>query len=256
MTIHHATLKKAQVNGILLQEKGADKYLAHWPERNVRVTMADPKEALASMLAIKAATIEHGVKIIQDENGTFSLFKGKKAIAEGEDVHEVIAEGLEELFGDEDSAEAEEREVDEEEIEDEEPGSIVKPKYREEYKARGTPTHCNDWLAQEYTRFATSEKPAGTREVRNQKTGKVRTVKVKAKLSGDVAKHYAIARANGVDKTWPSLNPGQQCMNSRNMVRAVVIKEGVLHIPGMLTPTGKPLALTPDRDWLEEKRGE
>lgn len=256
--IHHNTIKRAAANSVLLKELTGDDYLAHWPERNIRIHRDDPKRALDDMLAIKNTMAEYrGVKIIQDENGTFSLMKGKKAISEGEDVRAVIADGLEQLFGEGDEEEASEGEDEafEADVEDEpEEGSIVKSKYRQEYKARGTPTNCNDWLAQQYSKFAMSLKPAATREIKNQKTGKTRTVKVPAREAGDAKKHYAIAKANGVTKTWPGLNPGQECMNSRNMVRAVAVKTGMLHIPGTLTPTGKPIKLKADGDWLEEKR--
>lgn len=282
MTIHHNTIKRAAANGVTVQEKGMDKFMALWPEANVRITVkGDPKAAVDGIIAIKATMREYqGLKVVQDDNGTYSVLWNDKPIAEGENLREVLSEAVD-IYGadetpakgrkrvsngrstkdvdqepDEDEDDEEGQEEAEEEAEedtDEQPGSIVKEKYRAEYAARGNPDNCGDWFALTVEGFVQSMTEPTTKTITG-KNGKPKTVKVKSHLTGDVSKHYALARANGVTKTWGHLSNGQQCMNARNMIRAIVHKNGELAVPASLTDGNGPMTIKADADWLEARK--
>jgi hypothetical protein len=143
---------------------------------------------------------------------------------ESEDLDALLADALE--AG---AAALEEAGV-EEELDDAEEGmhkTIVPVKYRNEYKARGDARVCGDWLSFKL------------RELLNAsgKKGGVGPV--------DLDKTYALARANGCDKEWPHLNPGQQRMNAGNAIRRNFIKTNALVVPASVSPTGEELILTP-----------
>lgn len=100
--------------------------------------------------------------------------------------------------------------------------TIVPPKYRREYAARGDARSCGDWLA---------------RTMRDLLNGGSKKNPV------DLEKTYALARANGCDKEWPGLNPGQQRMNAGNAIRRAVKATGFLIVPASVSPTGVEEAL-------------
>lgn len=237
MTIHHAILKKAADKAVEMTET----------EEGVRATwtvqpelFAYGKTAKATLdlaLRFRGVAIEYPTLLIlqePDDEDAFVATQNGQVLAEGEDLDEVIAEALE----------AYEQQP---ETEDEEPahsGSIVKSRYREEYKARGNAANCGDWLAEQFTYYA---KTRATIEVKLG--GKM--VK-KSKDVPDLEAYYAIALANGIEKQWRHLNRGQQAMNVSNMVRANLIKAGKLEIPASLTG-GHHLSLEPPANWNAER---
>jgi hypothetical protein len=172
---------------------------------------------------------------------------------ESEDLDEAIAEALDaeqELLvqrtaeNEDPEADAEEGErnedLDDEDGDTSEAKSIVPAKYRVEYKARGDATRCSDWFCEAVDPYVTSMAPS--------KSGKG-----KAKRISDVEATYKLAAANGVTKRWSHLNPGQQCMNARNMTRAKVVEAGILQLPASLA--GEDRTLEADPAWLASKRG-
>jgi hypothetical protein len=265
MTIHHATQKKAEINGIILKQITPNRVEAQWPERNVRIGQEDAKDALQDMIRIRTAMKSYPeLQVKQDDDGTYvvTLRGKKKPVYSDKDVQEAIGTMLDEINDTDvevkevkgDEPEGEEEDAESEEIdEDEARGSIVKAKYRDEYKARGNPNHCSDWLALTLAEFVTIEVPGVERTVTG-KDGETRTVKGRPRKTGSVEKTYAVAKANGVDKTWGHLSNGQQCMNARNMLRAKVIDTGELRIPARLTPDRKPLVIVADAAWLAGHR--
>jgi hypothetical protein len=102
--------------------------------------------------------------------------------------------------------------------------TIVPHKYRSEYKARGDARCCGDWLAI---------------TLRNLLNGGSKKNPVNLDLT------YKLARANGCDKQWPSLNPGQQRMNAGNAIRRAVKAAGFLVIPASMSSDGSEQRLYP-----------
>lgn len=244
MTIHHTLTKKAATNNVMLED-GDERVVARWNENEaVFAFHTEAKEALALCLRFRGVALEYpGLVIAQepDDQDAFVATLNGQVLAEGDELDDVIAEALEAY------QDAGAEQADEEPAEDEpKAGSIVRSKYRAEYKARGTPTHCNDWVAQQFNYYA-------SHSVTTERTVKGKKVRV-TKDVADVEAVYAIAAANGVTKQWRNLNPGQQSMNARNMVRAIVVKTGQLVVPASVTNGGGQLTLDADPLWLAAKR--
>lgn len=116
----------------------------------------------------------------------------------------------------------------EQSLDDDSEGEVIKTivphKYRNEYKARGDARSCGDWLA------------LTLRDLLNGGSKKAPV---------DLEKTYALARANGCDKEWPHLNPGQQRMNAGNAIRRAVKANGGLVVPASVSPSGAEEFLKP-----------
>lgn len=150
MTIHHATLKKAERAEIALRDISTDEYRrfsAMWKD-SVFVA-PDVQEAFSAALMAKMLKLEYGLVLTQ-------RFKAKEPVgyeikglgkydtlpnySEVVDAHTaktskpVVIETTEETDEEEDS---------------EEPirGTVVKDTYKVLYAERGNPRHCGDWLA-------------------------------------------------------------------------------------------------------------
>ena len=162
-----------------------------------------------------------------DEQGWVVVFAealglDNMASNEGDDLESTIAQALE-------YAEDRQREMGEEQsLDDDAEGEVVKTivphKYRNEYKARGDARSCGDWLA------------ITLRDLLNGGSKKAPV---------DLEKTYALARANGCDKEWPHLNPGQQRMNAGNAIRRAVKANGGLVVPASVSQTGQEEFLKP-----------
>lgn len=124
------------------------------------------------------------------------------------DLQEAIATALD--YAAETAPEAAEEQAEADETEAAKGRTIVPPKYRTEYAARGDARSNGDWFA---------------------KTFKMLCNGTDKKASVSLVKVYAIAKANGIDKEWPTLNNGQQRMNAGNMLRRKVLAAGVLIVP-------------------------
>jgi hypothetical protein len=140
----------------------------------------------------------------------------------GEELEDTIIEALE-MAQDAQDANGEETGLDDD-SEDEKGKTIVGHKYRDEYKARGDARSCGDWLAM---------------VLRDLLNGGSKKAPV------DLVKTYALARANGCDKEWSHLNPGQQRMNAGNAIRRSVKAQGFLVVPASVSPSGAEETLRP-----------
>lgn len=145
MSIHHATIKKAEKFGVVLAEiETADALLARalWAERNFRIQHTDPKVALAAVRLQQvfaaewpALTLDHvdGEFIVTttDPDEPVEVFRSDE-VPELADVLDACGD-----FG-----------INPEEgYDDEVPHVVVPHKYKEEYAERGNRNHCGDWLA-------------------------------------------------------------------------------------------------------------
>lgn len=141
---------------------------------------------------------------------------------EGDDLEQLLADAVDA------AAEAIANAGQEESLDDDSEDPVVKTivphKYRNEYKARGDARSCGDWLAL---------------TMRNLLNGGSKKAPV------DLEKTYALARANGCDKEWPHLNPGQQRMNAGNAIRRSVKAAGFLVVPASMSSTGEDEKLYP-----------
>ena len=167
------------------------------------------------------------IQYTADEQGWVVVFAealglDNMASNEGDDLEATIAQALE-------YTEDRQREMGEEQsLDDDAEGEVVKTivphKYRNEYKARGDARSCGDWLA------------ITLRDLLNGGSKKAPV---------DLEKTYALARANGCDKEWPHLNPGQQRMNAGNAIRRAVKANGGLVVPASVSQTGQEEFLKP-----------
>ena len=157
MTIHHATVKRAEKAGIVLTElearaDGATMIRAFWPKRAVATEHASPKAALDVAILKQRlhgeysnVRVDLGAK--DDQAGTIAIDpegEGEFQLIEFNpmnfDIDDVFTRTLEEMV---------EQGIDfvEADSEDEDRGNIVPRKYREKYAAQGHPNTCGDWLA-------------------------------------------------------------------------------------------------------------
>jgi hypothetical protein len=209
--IHHATVKKAEKHGIILSNEG-NYFMANWPKLNRQIKCTSPKFALEAMILqqrfgeeypkiyVNCDEKEVGVAHINDDQ-TLVLYQTSWDDYNIDDVFTLALE------------EAEALEIDLSHDDDEETTSTVVPqKYKQEYKKRGNPDNCSDWLAQllqDYT---------GTRNE-------------KGKRVTDIDAMQNIAQINGIDRDWPHLNNGQRAMNWRNMLRKRVFEAQAVVLP-------------------------
>lgn len=216
MTIHHATLKRAEKLGVVLTEPKDGIILAHWPKQNQRLSRAGAKEALDEMEALIDMRLNFkSFKLAGDAETGFSI------ALKGEEIGSAIT--IVQCFKSardawkEMQAEAEEsgEEIDLEDDEEAEgTGSVVPEKYKRLYAERGDARHCGDWLAETLNELV---------------------------LNGDgkleVEALCVIAEANGVqcrayaNSTTPGWQ-GRMRMTTRNMLRGKVAVAGTLVVPG------------------------
>jgi hypothetical protein len=218
MTIHHATLKRAEKLGVVLTEPKEGVVLAHWPKLNQRLSRANAKEALDEMEAlIELKTSFKSFKLNDaqtDDTPTFTIvFKGK-LIGNAGTIREAFAQARAEWK--ERQQEAEENGEEIEDADDEEigSGSCVPEKYKRLYAERGDARCCGDWLAETLNELVLNG------------DGKL-----------DVEALCTVAEANGVQcrQYANSQTPGWQGrmrMTTRNMLRGKVALAGVLTVPG------------------------
>ncbi len=146
MTIHHATIKRATNEGIILTETD-DGVQAHHANTNRRITHPDAKVALKlCQLEVRFGhEYDVGVDVNlnhtearthprnSDEDVTLAYFDPADF-----DIEQVFVESLET---------ASDKDVPIETEDTGPSGNVVPEKYKTEYKARGNAAHCGDWLA-------------------------------------------------------------------------------------------------------------
>jgi len=171
--------------------------------------------AIVSSHADKIVSVEYDA-----ENGvwTVAFVDGLDCECEGEDLEQVLADAVD-MAAEALASMGVEGSLDEEVVK-----TIVPHKYRNEYKARGDARSCGDWLA------------LTMRDLLNGGS---------KKSPVDLEKTYALARANGCDKEWAHLNPGQQRMNAGNAIRRAVKANGFLIVPASVSATGQDETLRP-----------
>lgn len=141
MTIHHATMKKAEKNSIVLTEVDGE-VEAWFPPTNKRVRHEEAKTALNLGLLYKRFGSEYRRVLLQPseiEEGLWAVctLDGEEVIHfdPNDDVDTVFADALEDAASKELS------------FEDERDYVVVPIRYKQLYKERGNPNHCGDWLS-------------------------------------------------------------------------------------------------------------
>lgn len=164
MAIHNAIIKRAEKNGIRMEDLGPEedpqeRYKAHWPEYNQVMFGREAKYLLDDMIAVRVMRKEYqsfDVKIEDDNTVTIKVrgtnieVKGFRAAAAFPKAKQLWMESRQDLDIDDEEADQEseaEIEAEHNEAEEEERvGSVVSEKYRARYAEAGHPNNCGDWL--------------------------------------------------------------------------------------------------------------
>jgi hypothetical protein len=222
MTIHHATLKKADKLGIKLAEvettQGTFAQAGDFlhPKAKTALAAAEIQRQLASEYPALR------LRQVDDEDYrfrvTFTDDAGEHEIVAAQDDVPSLADVLDATT--EQGFDPEAQDADDAE-EEKESGTVVNPRYRALYKERGNPNHCGDWLAQQLNgRF---------------------TVVVDGQERFDPESFIEFLRENEVDLTgrWAELpnvgTPGWQGrfrMNGRQRLEKIVAHRGNLVLDG------------------------
>lgn len=142
MTIHHATIKRAAKLGFVLTEvdtNGETVARAHWVELNREFFHIDPKVALEAASLCKMLRTEYPrLDLKQNVNRRFSVItsNGRTVIP-----HTITLPDLTTIL-----ERCQQMQID---LEEDEDGAteVVASHYKEQYKERGNPNHCGDWIA-------------------------------------------------------------------------------------------------------------
>jgi hypothetical protein len=242
--IHHTHLKQAEQLGVILEpaELGVK---ATWPEHGKSITGPDAKEALARIKAIQAEYYKEEpttrIEVVDHEFKPFEEDKphkinkipthGGEAFRQGYMAADCpfLEEDVEfDAWNEEFDAAADAPTPQVEEEEEKKPVSVVKMKYRAIYAERGTPTTCNDELAQKLDNLVKNAK--GT----------------------NIEYFDMIMAANEVDMSkYSRTTPGWQGryrMTGRNMLAKKVHANGGL----FKVPNGVDMQMS--ADWMSQQR--
>ena len=145
MTIHHATIKRAAKLGFVLTEvdTGSETVArCHWAELNREFFHADPKQAIEIGALCRMLRTEYPrLDLKQNKALEISVLTvdGRTILPYSHDLPDisVVVERCQQM------------QIDLEEDEDPYETVVVAPHYKEQYKERGNPNHCGDWLAQQ-----------------------------------------------------------------------------------------------------------
>lgn len=228
MTISKTQIEKAKAQGFELTEDD-DNFYASWGDQQVKGETV--RETLKLAAELKSFLVEYPwFSVHINEDGEYVVASQGHGYSDAHaDLGEALASALEECPEPPEGIEEE----------PEEAGSIVPPRYKTEYKARGDETRCGDWLCEAIDPWVTTP-------IIGKKGGRRKTT--------DLEALRVLCRANGVDKDWPNLNNGQRAMNMRNMLRAVVVNKGTITIPAQLSGDITRVKEA-DPSWLAWKRG-
>ena len=229
--IHHATLKKAEANGVILTEdedaKGPLRFKAHTPSINRENWGTGPKQALAAAILEKMFGTEYPRLRVKVKGDTGLVVFHFDEDENQTDVHECeIDDNLEDAFAEALEA-AQELELDvdggEDEDDEESSGSVVKSSYKVIYKERGDAANCGDWLALTLKEIC-HVVPEG-----------------KKKGHFDLVRFYTLLEANGVDTSQPVFHKstngwqGRARMTGRRLLLAKCREQDYLMVPSELT---------------------
>jgi hypothetical protein len=235
MTIHHATLKKADKLGIKLTEvettQGTFAQAGDFlhPKAKTALAAAEVQRQLASEYPALR------LRQVDDEDYrfrvTFTDDAGEHEIVAAQDDVPSLADVLDATTAQGFDPEAQDADDAEEEKES---GTVVNPRYRALYKERGNPNHCGDWLAQQLDgRFQRA-----VEVVKPQRDG---SEEVETEIRFDPESFIEFLRENEVDLTgrWAELpnvgTPGWQGrfrMNGRQRLEKIVAHRGNLVLDG------------------------
>ncbi len=148
MTIHHAVLKKAEANGVVLQEiddndrthivaTGTDPEFSFSQEKSA-------KEVLANAIVWQMILAEHPYFTPIHEEGLFTVMQKGEIIGNGDDMTEAFTEAMDN-YDDTDAAIDDFGE--EEEEKDHSHSFAALARAKEIYRQRGNVNHCGDWIA-------------------------------------------------------------------------------------------------------------
>lgn len=239
-TIHHATQKKADKEGVKLMTTGtgADTLVTAIAGSN---RINHPKAKIALEAAILGRTLDAeypALRLVQIDVDAVKQFAVQTG--QGNDAQNILGPQSEvPTLADVLDACSEhgvdpEEGLDEIEAEEEERRIVVAPKYKEAYRERGNPDHCGDWLAGLLDGQFTSTGIKQDREGENVKA--------------DVFDHEAFLQFlidNGVDVSgkWTDLpNSGQRGwqgrfrMNGRQKLEPLVALNGEVKLGGKRIP--------------------
>lgn len=225
LTIHHATAKKATASEIALcVSEDGESIVATW---NKHVIAGDnASQVLAVMIIAKPFLAEYAGIEISIENDTVTIeCEGCESAAARVDSFDVLmAEFLD--------ANSEALQAEASDTEDDEDTSdrkvVVAKKYKDEYKARGNPKNCGDWLAQ------VLEDHCNTKDGFHADTFKALLVANNVPMVGK----WAGLPTSG-QKGWV----GRWRMNGRQKLERQIATEGK-----MFDEQGSPINV--DQDWL------
>jgi hypothetical protein len=224
MNLHHATVKRAAAQGVILAMADSD-VTAHLTEANIRVTFPvenkdNPneraKDALVAVIEMRdwMADPSHSNIRLDFGGGDFVAYRANPDADSTADHDEIARDpDLQDLFVTlaEQPGETEKEANDED---DEPSGSVVPIKYKLLYAERGNPAHCGDWLAVTLNSFC---------RVMDGKRGVT-----------DLDRLEAIAGANGVTLKLFAHTPGYQGrmrMTIRNQLTKLCAAKGFILIP-------------------------
>ena len=224
MTIHHATLKKAEKIGVILTAlEATDEVEVHFPALNRKLALPTAKQAMnigALFVAfgteypnyqIRPSDTEEGLLAVYGRGDDEDWFELVHFSADDEDTNDIYIDALEA---------AQEHDIS---LEGSQPvWDVVPQKYKERYKAEGHPDNCGDWLAQFLD-------------------GKFDTKNEKGVATFDWTKFATFLTENGVDLTgkWAKLPEsgqrgwqGRYRMNGRQKLEKAIAANGKLVMNG------------------------
>lgn len=231
MTIHHATLKKAQKHDIEIVESfdddGSPLIEVSWGEKGSKRTFVYPwpaKLALETMLTFRSIALEYPqveVRAAKEDGSRWAVSCGGETIKAP-----TLAEAWKKALADSDFCDAVREAEKEAEAEEEERvvSSIsVLRRYREVYAERGNPNHCGDWIALQLEgQFVTSDPETG-RPVFDHEAFAAMLIENGVDMSGKWAD-----LPNSGTRGWQ----GRYRMNGRQKLEVVVAKRGTLLLNG------------------------
>lgn len=241
MAIHHATIKRAEKVGVILEDNDGE-FKAHWPKNNRVLFAESASTALDEMLIlIEMHTKWASFKVTPSTDGDYSQVKVTVAGLRGFSITGAPSfcfAKAKAAWGDARSElsiedQEGEEEVDEE-VEEEASGrvsSVVAAKYRARYAEAGHPDHCGDWLANTLNSYCSN------------------------KAGFNLELFGLICSANGVDMSKYKLEKpsdrGRYRMTGRNMLARRVFNNEFLKLPDTIEDGRQ---IPAPREWLANQK--
>jgi len=154
MTIHHATMKKAERAEITLRDISTDEYRrfsAMW--RDMVFVSVDVQEALSAALMAKMLKLEYNIVFAQRFKAKESVGYEVKGLGKFDSLpnYSEVVDAYTAKNSKTPAAEVlivpNDEDIAEDDSEEPVGGTVVKDSYKALYAERGNPRHCGDWLA-------------------------------------------------------------------------------------------------------------